>query len=74
MKQKDRKILIEKTKEELEKALKDAKGAIETARLEHVQGKLKNTSLLTIKRREIALIQTKLTEKRFEQKMKGKIA
>jgi ribosomal protein L29 len=58
MKLRDKKELHAKTHVELHKLLKDAKEALAGLRLEHVQNKLKNTSLVAMKRREIAVLQS----------------
>jgi ribosomal protein L29 len=63
MKLKDKKELQAKDATELKKLLKDAKTAMMTLLLDKEQNKLKNTSSLSNKRREIAVIQTILREK-----------
>ncbi len=63
MKLKDKKELHAKDTTELKKLLKDAKTAMMTLLLDKEQNKLKNTSSLSNKRREIAVIQTILRAK-----------
>jgi ribosomal protein L29 len=48
---------------ELRKAVHEAKGELLKLGLEHSQFKLKNTKSLTIKRKEIAVMQTIIKEK-----------
>lgn len=63
MKLKDKKELHSKTVSELKKLLKDAQEALFSLRIEHEQNKLKNTTSLNSKRKEIAVLKTILTEK-----------
>lgn len=63
MKTKEKKELFAKTETELRKALKDAKAALLDLVLDLGQNKLKNTSLISRKRKEVALIKTALREK-----------
>lgn len=63
MKLKDKKELHTKTVSELKKLLKDAQDALFTLRLDHEQNKLKDTTSLTLKRKEIAVFKTLLTQK-----------
>jgi ribosomal protein L29 len=58
MKLRDKKELHAKTHVELHKLLKDAQEALAALRLDKVQNKLKNTSSITHKRREIAVLQS----------------
>lgn len=58
MKTQDKKALLTKTNQELQKLLEDAKQALAALRFEQNQHTLKNTSELTNKRREIAVLQT----------------
>ncbi|MBI3984884.1 MAG: 50S ribosomal protein L29 [Candidatus Levybacteria bacterium] len=66
MKTKDKKDLFTKNQLELKKLLLDAKEALFNLRIDLSQNKLKNTSSITLKRKEIALILTALKEKEFE--------
>ena len=63
MKVKEKKELFAKTETELRKALKEAKAALLDLILDLGQNKLKNTSLISWKRKEVALIKTALREK-----------
>jgi ribosomal protein L29 len=63
MKTKEKKELFAKTETELRKALKEAKAALLDLVLDLGQNKLKNTSLISWKRKEVALIKTALREK-----------
>ncbi|HSW97998.1 MAG TPA: 50S ribosomal protein L29 [Candidatus Saccharimonadales bacterium] len=54
--------LLGKSKNELVKMLVDARKELFNLRLDNSQRKLKNTSSLTTKRREIARILTKIRE------------
>jgi ribosomal protein L29 len=54
--------LIGKTKQELKKMLDDVRRELFNLRLDNSQRKLKNTSSLTAKRKEIAQIFTKIRE------------
>lgn len=58
MKTKDKKELHLKGIKELGKLVSDAKDALVTLRLDKTQNKLKNTSLLFVKRKEIAQMLT----------------
>ncbi len=66
MKTKEKKDLRTKSIVELRTMLKNAKDAVFTAKLEKSQNKLKNTSLLSVKRKEIAQILTIMKEKEIE--------
>lgn len=66
MKIKDKKDLFTKSATELTKKLKDTRDELFNLKLDLSQNKLKNTKLLTLKRKEIALILTALKEKEFE--------
>ncbi|MDQ5901236.1 MAG: Ribosomal protein [Patescibacteria group bacterium] len=48
---------------ELRKAINETKAEIAHLRLDHAQFKLKNTSSLSHKKKEVAVMQTVLTEK-----------
>ena len=63
MKIKEKKEMFAKTDKELRKMLKDAKAALLDLILDLGQNKLKNTSLISKKRKEVALIKTALREK-----------
>lgn len=63
MKIKEKRQLRDKTKEELQVMLAKMKNELFTLRLEHSQGKLKNTSSLLHKRKDLALMYTVLSEK-----------
>lgn len=66
MKTNEKKENATKTIEELKALLQEAKQALSSLRLEHSQFKLKNTKALSVKRREIAQIQTFLRRKELE--------
>ena len=58
MKTKDKKELHLKSLKELGKLVVDAKDAVVSLRFDKTQNKLKNTSLLSLKRKEIAQMLT----------------
>jgi ribosomal protein L29 len=58
MKTKDKKELHAKSVEELNSQLTDARNALVGLKLDKVQNKLKNTSSLSLKRKEIAQMLT----------------
>jgi len=58
MKTKDRKELHNKTIKELTNLVKETKDAVVELKLDKIQNKLKNTSILSIKRKEIAQMLT----------------
>ncbi len=64
MKSSDKKDLQAKSQNELEKLLKEAYDALLSLKLEQEQNLLKNTSALTLKRKEIAVISTLLRNKK----------
>ena len=66
MKSKEKKQLIGKAMVELQSDVKKLKAEISNILLEKVQGKLKNTSSVTNKRREIAVIKTIMREKEMQ--------
>ncbi len=68
MKTKEKKDLHTKSQAELKTLLKSAREALSAAKLEKTQNKLKNTSLITVKKREIAQILTILKEKEVSAK------
>lgn len=53
---------------ELKKLLEDARNQLFLLRLDKAQSKLKNTSLIFLKRKEIALILTLIREKELSKK------
>ncbi|MEK7605119.1 MAG: uL29 family ribosomal protein [Patescibacteria group bacterium] len=63
MKLKLKQEITNSTPEELKKRLLDSRKAFQQAMLDHKQFKLKNTSSLTTKRHEIAVILTVIKEK-----------
>lgn len=63
MKTKEKKELHTKTENELLKMLKDAGESLVLLKLDKVQNKLKNTSVLSNTRQKIAIIKTVLREK-----------
>ncbi len=66
MKNKDRKDIFTKTDKELKKLLMDAKDSLFNLRIDLSQNKLKNTTSIMLKRKEIALILTALRQKELE--------
>lgn len=66
MKTKDRKDIFTKTEKELKKILLDAKDSLFNLKIDLSQNKLKNTTSIMLKRKEIALILTALRQKEFE--------
>ena len=66
MKIKQKNELFGKCENELKKLLNDARSDLFNLRLDLSQNKLKNTSSIFLKRKEIALILTALKEKEFE--------
>jgi ribosomal protein L29 len=66
MKTKDKRELHTKTEDELKTVLKTAREDLDKLKIENFQKKLKNTSSLNSKRKEIAQILTILKEKEFE--------
>jgi len=70
MKKTEKKDLRIKSIKELEKILKEKRKDFEKIRMEKGAGRVKNTHLLTLKRKEIAAILTIITEKRFQEAMK----
>jgi len=63
MKSKDKKELFTKSIQELGSLIVEAKDALAGMRLEKIQNKLKNTSQLSVKRKEIAQMMTVLRMK-----------
>lgn len=72
MKLKDRKELHAKSIKELGKQVMDAKDALAELILEKVQNKLKNTSLIFVKRKEISQMLTIMRMKQLLDKVKEK--
>lgn len=64
MKTTDKKALQEKSKEELQKQIKEAYNTLGQIRLDHAQNKLKNTRSIFLARKEIAVMQSFLQMKR----------
>jgi len=58
MKTKEKKELHAKSIKELSNLIADAKNALAELKLEKIQNKIKNTSLLSVKKKEIAQILT----------------
>ena len=63
MKTKDKKEIFTKSDKELRKALKEAKAALLDLMFDLKLNNLKNSRLIFLKRKEIALIKTALKEK-----------
>ena len=72
MKTKDKKELHSKSLQELRKLAMDAKDALSDLKLDKTQNKLKNTSLLSLKRKEIAQILTVIKMKGLQEEMEAK--
>ncbi len=72
MKTKDKKELHAKSIKELNSLIAEAKDALVALRLDKVQNKLKNTSLLFVKRREIAQMLTIVRLKELQKEMEAK--
>ncbi len=70
MKTKDKKELHLKSLAELNKLVLDAKDVVVNLRLDKTQNKLKNTSLLSMRRREIAQMLTIIRGKELSEKTK----
>lgn len=66
MKSKEKKQLVGKTAPELTVDVQKLTGDIANLLLDKTQGKLKNTSSLTNKRKEIAIIKTIMREKEMQ--------
>lgn len=71
MKTKQKNELFGKSENELKKLLSDARNDLFNLRLDLSQNKLKNTSSIFLKRKEVALILTALKEKEFEKNEKN---
>ncbi len=67
MKTKDRKELFSKSIKELSNLVTAAKDEIVSMKLEKTQNKLKNTSLLSVKRKEIAQMLTVIRMKELSE-------
>ena len=63
MKTRDKKELHKKTLPELKGILIEIKKALQAAKMERAQNKLKNTRLIFLKRKELALTLTLINEK-----------
>lgn len=63
MKQRDKQELRVKKIEEIRTVLKNVRQELLVLKRDMVQNKLKNTTMLTLKRKEIAVLQTVLKEK-----------
>ena len=74
MKTKDKKELHLKSVKELQRQVADAKDALVGILLDKTQNKLKNTSLISIKRREIAQMLTVIRMKELSELAKEKKA
>lgn len=72
MKSKDRKELHLKGLKELRNLVAEAKDALAQLRLDKTQNKLKNTSALTAKRKEIAQMLTVIRMKELQEEMEAK--
>lgn len=71
MKAKDKKELHKKSIQELKKMVSEAKDALAKLKLEKVQNKLKNTSQLSVKRKEIAQMLTIMRIKELQREMEA---
>lgn len=74
MKTKDKKELHLKSLQELKKLVMDSKDALSGLKLDKTQNKLKNTSSLSLKRKEIAQMLTVIKGKELEEQMEAKKA
>ena len=72
MKTKDKKELHLKSLQELKKLAMDTKDELSDLKLDKTQNKLKNTSLLSLKRKEIAQILTVIKMKGLQEEMEAK--
>ena len=72
MKTKDKKELHLKSLKELGKLVADARDMVVNLRLDKTQNKLKNTSQLSVKRKEIAQILTIMRMKELQEEMEAK--
>ena len=68
MKSKQKKEARNKTIDELKVLIADLQKELNSLSLDNAQKKLKNTSLISIKRRELAIVKTFLTEKQLLEK------
>lgn len=66
MKNKDKKDLFSKNHKELKKKLIDTRDELFNLKLDLSQNKLKNTTSITLKRKEVSMILTALKEKELE--------
>lgn len=69
MKTKEKKELNSKSTEELKSLLDTAEGELSLLKLENFRKKLKNTSSIAIKRKEIAKILTIIKQKELEKEI-----
>ena len=72
MKTKDKKELHLKSLEELDNLVREAKDALSGLKLDRTQNKLKNTSKLPVKRKEIAQMLTIIRGKELQREMEAK--
>ena len=72
MKTKDKKELHLKSLQELKKLVTDVRDKLSGLKLDKTQNKLKNTSLLSLKRKEIAQILTVIKMKGLQEEMEAK--
>ena len=72
MKLKDKKAIVQSSKEELKNLLEKARGDLSLLNLDKVQNKLKNTRSIFLKRKEIALILTLVRQKELHEAMEVK--
>lgn len=72
MKTKDKKELHLKSLKELNELVDDAKDTVVGLKLDKTQNKLKNTSQLSLKRKEIAQILTIIRIKELQREMEAK--
>ena len=72
MKTKNKKELHLKSLQELKKLAMDTKDELSDLKLDKTQNKLKNTSLLSLKRKEIAQILTVIKMKGLQEEMEAK--
>ena len=72
MKTKDKKELHLKSLEELNNLVREAKDALSGLKLDRTQNKLKNTSKLPVKRKEIAQMLTIIRGKELQREMEAK--
>ena len=71
MKTREKKDLHKKTIADLSSLLLETRNSLNSAVLERIENKLKNTRLIFLKRKEISQILTVLKEKSIFEQMKG---